>query len=94
MTVIKTRQSVFDLATQINGDVKSAVDIALKNGFSFTQDLEAGSVYKETETIYKNELISDFFSAKNTELTTGTPKTIQDLKGIGKMTINSDFIIE
>lgn len=89
--IIKQNQSVFDLATQNYGDVRSAIDLCIKNDFSLTQELQAGSEYEETETLYKNEIVEEFFFNKETELATSEPKAERKVLGIGTMIIESDF---
>lgn len=89
--IIKNNQSIFDLATQINGDVRSALDLAVLNDFSLTDDIAAGTGYEAADTIYKNEIVESFFFNQEFELTTSEPRLQLDTIGIGTMIIESDF---
>lgn len=91
MSNVKNNQSIFDLSTQDNGDVKSAIDLAVLNDFSLTDDLTAGLKYEKPETLYVNENIKAFFFSKEIELTTSEPKVILDPIGIGTMIIGTNF---
>ena len=89
--ILKNNQSLLDLATQINGDVKSALDLAVHNDFSLTDDIAAGTEYEEAETVYKNEIVESFFFNKDLELTTSEPRLELGPIGIGTMIVESDF---
>ena len=91
MSIIKNNQSTFDIATQINGDVKSVVDFCIKNNLSLTNDIAAGTPYEDATTEHVNELVRDFFFNKDYELTTSEPRALAAIIGIGTMIIESDF---
>lgn len=92
MSIVKQNQSVFDYATQTNGDARAVIEFCLLNGFGLTQDLDAGTVVENAETsIYKNDDIINYFESKEIELTTGTPLTETLPLGIGTMIIESSF---
>lgn len=93
MSIIKNNQSAFDISTQIHGNVRSVVDFCIKNNFPITADFEPSTPYEDTETVYTNEIVQEFFFNREFELTTGVPK-VEDLIdpiGIGTMIIESDF---
>ncbi len=89
--IVKQNQSTFDLATQIYGDVRSVLDFCVENDFSLTQDLAAGSSYVDTETIYQNDIVEDFYFNTDYELATSEPKAERQPIGIGTMIVESDF---
>lgn len=89
--LVKNNQSTFDIATQVNGDVKSVVDFCIKNNLSFTQDLQPSTILEEPESDKVVPLIRDFFFNGNYTLATGEPQTLPDETGIGSMIIESDF---
>lgn len=91
MSIVKQNQSVFDLSTQINGDVKSVLDFCLENDFSMTEDIQAGTPYVIAETEYKNEIVQGYFISKDQELATSEPKEEGQPGGIGVMIVESDF---
>lgn len=93
MILIKSNQSVFDIVTQFNGDVKGALDFCAKNNLSLTQELEASTEAILPETVYKEESIKEYFLAKNQELATGYNDETAVILGIGSMIIGSNFDI-
>jgi len=89
--IVKQNQSTFDIATQLNGDIKSVLDFCLENDFSLTGELTAGTEYTNPETVYINEDVQEYFETKEQELTTSEPKDEGQPLGIGVMIVESDF---
>lgn len=46
------RQNIADIAIQVYGDVRAAVDIAIANNISVTSDLEAGTELECPDIVY------------------------------------------
>lgn len=89
---IKQNQSSFDFATQTSGDVKSVLDFCVLNELSLTDDLEAGSEGLIPEdTIYKNEIVVNYYESKEYELATSQPRSEGEILGIGTMIIEANF---
>lgn len=91
--IIKQNQSAFDFATQISGDVKAVLDFCLANELSITDEIQAGTDSNDYITTYKNEIVIDYFQAKETELATGNIKAEAEPLGIGTMIIGTNFDI-
>jgi tyrosine-protein phosphatase YwqE len=91
--IVKENQSTFDLATQISGDVKSVLDYCIKNEISLTEKIPAGFEFKKIETIYKNDLVLNYFSSKSIELATDGVFVEAEVLGIGTMIIETNFDI-
>jgi hypothetical protein len=91
--ILKQNQSTFDLSTQISGDPKAVLDLCLANGFSITEELQAGTIIKEYITDFKNILVSSEFQAKDKILATGGVKAEAIPLGIGTMIISTNFDI-
>ena len=89
--IVKNNQSVFDIATQINGDVSSVLDLCVLNDLSLTETLEVGSEYNEVETVFVNDTVEEYFFSKDLELTTREPIAETEPLGIGTMIIESNF---
>lgn len=62
-------QTVLDLAVQECGNVTAAIDFALKNGLSITDDLIAGNDYKKTDVV--SAKIALYFTQRNLHPATG-----------------------
>jgi hypothetical protein len=92
-TIIKSNQSTFDVATQLSGDVKAVLDFCIANELSITDDLTIGVESVDYNTLFKNDLISNYYSARGIELATGETAAPIEVLGIGNMIIESDFDI-
>lgn len=62
--VVLNRQSLFDLAIQIFGDVRAAFDLAEANGLSITDEVAAGQKLVVPESLYKEEDIQRYYKSK------------------------------
>lgn len=89
----KANQSILDIATQLNGDAKAVIDILILNNLSVTKELTPGEEVKEAESLFKNELVTDYFQAKEIELATGGIKAEAEALGIGTYIIDTNFYI-
>lgn len=90
---VKQNQTTLDLATQKSGDVAAVLDLCLANGLSITDALAPNSELKDYETNFKNDLVLNFFAAKNKELATGGTKAEAIPLGVGTMIIQTNFDI-
>lgn len=89
--ILKQYQSTFDFSTQTSGDVKSVIAFCVLNGYSFTEEIPAGTEVLIPDTEYKSDLTLDYFDSKEIELATGETKADTIILGIGTMIIGSDF---
>ena len=88
-------QSVFDLSVQSSGSIEAAVELAVMNGLSLSDGLEAGVTLIEP-SIISSQIVGYYGSrgimpATAISTQTDTPAT-SDL-GIEFWTIETDFII-
>ena len=87
---VKNKQSVADIATEHAGSVESAIEIALVNDLSLTEDVEPGVLLQKTGA--KNSEVINFFER---ELKSPATKSIEEMgSGIGFMKIGVDFTIK
>lgn len=85
---IENKQTVTDLAIQYGGKVDAAVDIALLNNLSLTEELPVGHVMQKPLVL--NSAVADFFTK---ELKSPANKSETEGTGIGFMKIGIDFTI-
>ena len=93
MSLIKDNQSIFDLVTQFNGDVRSVVQWCLTNGYSITDTLEAGKEFKPVTSLFDNELVKDYYKNKGVELATADIDVEGRPVGVGYWFIENDFVV-
>lgn len=91
-------QSLLDLAIQHTGSVENAFELAVENGLSLTDDLEAGeSIKLTTHGIRQNKDILGYYQAKKLQPATGInyqSSTINDKpQGIDYWTVQIDFVV-
>jgi len=70
MSIIKDNQSIFDVVTQFNGDIRAVIRWCLVNGYSITENLSAGVNFDPVRTVFDNSIVQEYFVSKNTELAT------------------------
>ena len=67
---IISNQSVLDLAIQLHGSPIAALDLAIANGFSITDELVPGVRLNPCITENENVAIRDYFSSKMIDIAT------------------------
>lgn len=89
------QQSLFDVAVQEDGSVLAALEWALKNGLSITDELVPGQRLIAPVSVFKNTEVADYFKGKNQMIATGfhNNETMIPQLGIGKMIIGRNFIV-
>lgn len=94
-------QSLLDLAIQHTGSVENAFDLALANGLSLTDDLEAGSgliANSEWLKANSNKDILNYYTAKNIQPATAISQwqtaNSEKPQGISYWAIGIDFIVQ
>jgi hypothetical protein len=97
MTTVIENQSLLDIAIQEGGSVLTAFDLALENGLSITDVLEAGQKLVSPNSSYRKADVANYFKGKNQMVATGfdvanSELTIPEI-GIGTMTIGTNFIV-
>ncbi|MDY3343780.1 hypothetical protein PG326_00730 [Riemerella anatipestifer] len=92
MNTVLHNQSFLDLALQHTGKATNAFAIALANGKSITDDLEAGSEIKIT-TEDQNKDILNYYTAKGIQPATAITDVVEKCEGIGCWAIRVDFIV-
>lgn len=89
---VKSRQSVFDVAIQACGSVEGAIELAMLNGWSLTEELEAGAVVMVGKEI--NSKVKRFYDYN--EICPATSISTADVireDGIEYWAIENDFIV-
>lgn len=94
MATIKDNQSIFDLVTQFNGDVRACVQWCLINGYSITDALSAGEDFEEVETEFDNNIVQDYYINKRFELATADVEVEGRPCGVGYWFVENDFITQ
>ncbi|WP_461632734.1 hypothetical protein [Labilibaculum euxinus] len=93
---VSRRQSLLDVAIQKSGSVLAAIDLAVKNGLSITDDLMPGESVNLVDV--KNSDIKAYYEAKNivpaTAFTADDQLVAAELEGISYWVINVDFVIQ
>lgn len=93
-TTILHHQSLLDLAIQHTGTAENAFDLALANGLSLTDDLEAGgSIQLIAYGIQQNKDILNYYTAKNIQPATAITAAVEQPQGISYWAIGINFII-
>lgn len=96
ITVIEN-QSLLDVAVQIHGSALTAFELAIKNGFSITDDLLPGQQLIAPVSEFDNVDVAEYFKGKNQLIATKfNDALLEELKpkiGIEKMIIGSTFIV-
>lgn len=92
--IIKDNQSIFDLVTQFNGDVRACIQWCLLNGYSVTDNLSAGDNFQEVETEFDKSLIQEYYISKNFELATADVEVEGRPCGIGYWFVENDFCVQ
>ena len=85
-------QSLFDIACQTLGSAESAIQIALLNGISVTDDLQVGQEL-EIPGVANRSIVTYYFNKGLTPATGITDTEVATLGGLGYMAIGIDFII-
>ena len=91
--ITKQGQSFVDKVVQYTGNFENVLEMALLNGKSITDDLEIGEELKASSVT--NKRVVDFFNTTNEPATTlnNLQKDEVENLGIGKMIIESTFIV-
>lgn len=92
--IIKDNQSIFDLVTQFNGDVRSCIQWCLLNGYSVTDNLSAGDNFQEVETEFDKSLIQEYYISKEFELATADVEVEGRPCGVGYWFVENDFCVQ
>lgn len=90
MPVIKERQTITDIAVQYAGDAGMAMAIAMANGLSVSDDVEAGT-YIIIPSVANKE-VANFFEVNN-QAPAMRDGINEELDGIDYMEIGLDFIV-
>jgi hypothetical protein len=88
---VKQNQSTFDVATQINGDPRSVLDLCLENDLEIASTFNAGNEIKTPQSDYKNEDVLSYYRAREIELATGLEIAPFEPIGIGTMILKTNF---
>lgn len=93
MSKVKQGQSFLDKVTQLTGSYENALEMALFNNVSITDDAVLKTEYK-TSTVTKTGVV-DFFKSRDEPATaiSVAQQTEPDDFGIGEMEIGSTFIV-
>lgn len=95
--IVKSRQSIIDVAIQYGGSFEKAFDIAQVNGRSLTDELLAGDKLNVTEVSDKS--VTQYYQVNNVMPATAiTVAEINDTLGMGEGVefwgIEYDFIVQ
>lgn len=94
VNVVLHNQSVFDMTLQHTGSYTKIFDLAIQNGFSITQELEAGSFCK-TPSVDDKAIFGHFAAKALIPASAITAFEIDEINrlGIGTMIIETNFIV-
>ena len=93
MKTVKQGQSFLDKVTQLTGSFENALEMAVLNGSSITDDVFIGSIIEPTEVTNKRVVASyDEFNEPATDLSEAELVALENI-GIGIMVIEDTFIV-
>lgn len=89
------RQNVLDVALQYCGDIDVAFDLAAQNDMAITDEIPAGTTYKEPEII-NNGIVTRYAALRIMPATDLSAVDGEQLEygGIGLMGIDINFMIQ
>ena len=93
MKIVKQGQCFLDKVTQLTGSYENALEMAIRNGLSITDDVLIGSTIEATEVTNKRVVAS--YDEFNEPATNISQREIEALEagGIGVMIIEDTFIV-
>ena len=80
MVVVQDNQTLFDIAILNDGTVDSALDWAVFNGLSLTEDIAPGQILQNPNSVYRNQEKANFFKYRNQNLGTAIKASNNNLK--------------
>jgi len=91
--IVKQGQSLLDKAIQLTGSIENALDLAILNGKSITDQLLVGETIMPSRITNKRTV--NFYKTIDEPATNATLEVIDALDdlGIGAMAIESTFIV-
>ncbi|CAM2904552.1 hypothetical protein [Flavobacterium frigoris] len=96
--IVLNSQSLLDIAIRYLGTVEAALDIAVLNKISITEDLVPGQILELPNVDYGYQEIVTFFNANKTQpataLSDDNKAIIEGDSGIGFWTIEDNFIVQ
>ncbi|MFK7099467.1 hypothetical protein V3471_00530 [Flavobacterium oreochromis] len=93
--IVLSNQSLFDVAIQHTGNVKTLFDLALHNNLSITQELKPSNELV-VKTVNASKEVSNYLRTTNEQPATALTQTqieVLQPQGIGYMIIANDFIV-
>jgi len=92
--IVSNSQSLLDIALQYTGSAETALDIALANGISLSDDLEPGATLTLPDS-QGNRAMTQYYTVNNIMPATAIESSpeAQPLGGINYMGIEIDFIV-
>ena len=88
MIIVLENQSFLDIAIQEYGSVYAALDLAIANAMSITDDLVPGQKLKPVNSNFKIQEVADYFKSKKQNIATYTafvPIVIDDYSLPGEL---------
>ena len=91
--IVKQGQSLLDKAVQLTGSIQNALDLAILNGKSVTDQLVVGETISPSKIT--NKRVVNYYKTIGEPATNATLQEIESLDdlGIGAMAIGSTFIV-
>ncbi len=89
--IVSNSQSLLDIALQHTGSAETALDIALANGISLSDNLEPGATLTLPDT-QGNKAMAQYYTVNNIMPATGVDDALE-LGGINYMGIEIDFVV-
>ncbi|MDB4157980.1 hypothetical protein N9609_00665 [bacterium] len=94
MKIVKQGQSFLDKTTQLTGSFENALEIAVLNGLSITDDVVIGLVVEPSEVTNKRVVASyNEFNEPATNISQSEIEALETI-GIGIMVIEDTFIVK
>lgn len=91
---VSERQSIYDIAIQLGGDLEAVMELALINGLSITDELSAGQLVQVPEILNADTV--NYFQLKGIVPETAgieIDESLPILEGIGYWAIDVDFVV-
>ncbi len=89
--VVQSGQTFADIAVQEYGSFEAAIEIAMDNGMSITDNLSGGSVLRLTDRSY-NRIMQNYCRTNGVSPATALDEE-EKYGGIGFMAVGVDFIV-
>ncbi len=93
---IQSRQTLYDIAMQEDGNAEAVFDWAYVNSVSVTETLTPGQVLTKPDSSFTNTDVTQYFKGKGRQIATYSEAIdeVNELEGINYWAIEQDFEVQ